>query len=46
MSFNASTQQTPRRLGTLITDYGVHGFKFHPTLQGFFANDRLAYPLY
>jgi predicted TIM-barrel fold metal-dependent hydrolase len=35
-----------REARTLITDYGVRGFKFHPTLQGFFANDRLAYPLY
>lgn len=35
-----------REARTLIRDYGVRGFKFHPTLQGFFANDRLAYPLY
>lgn len=35
-----------REARTLIADYGVRGFKFHPTLQGFFANDRLAYPLY
>ena len=30
----------------LIKDYGVKGFKFHPTGQEFFPNDRLAYPLY
>jgi len=30
----------------LIKDYGVKGFKFHPTVQEFFPNDRLAYPLY
>jgi predicted TIM-barrel fold metal-dependent hydrolase len=24
----------------------VRGFKFHPTVQGFFPNDRIAYPLY
>jgi uncharacterized protein len=30
----------------LIKDYGVMGFKFHPTVQEFFPNDRLAYPLY
>ena len=30
----------------LISDYGVKGFKFHPTVQEFFPNDRLAYPLY
>ena len=30
----------------LIRDYGVKGFKFHPSVQEFFPNDRLAYPLY
>jgi hypothetical protein len=30
----------------LIRDYGVRGFKFHPSTQAFFPNDRLAYPLY
>jgi len=25
---------------------GARGFKFHPNLQGFFPNDKLAYPLY
>src|ERR1700682_1402211 len=30
----------------LIGQGGVKGFKFHPTVQGFFPNDRLAYPLY
>jgi uncharacterized protein len=30
----------------LISDYKVKGFKFHPSTQGFFPNDRLAYPLY
>ncbi|MEX0426104.1 amidohydrolase family protein [Nocardioides sp. DS6] len=30
----------------LIEEYGVRGFKFHPNSQGFFPNDRLAYPLY
>jgi uncharacterized protein len=30
----------------LVEDYGVKGFKFHPSIQGFFPNDRLAYPLY
>jgi len=30
----------------LIADYGVKGFKFHPQYQEFFANDRMAYPLY
>jgi len=30
----------------LIKDYRVKGFKFHPSEQDFFPNDRLAYPLY
>lgn len=30
----------------LIADHGVRGFKFHPTSQGFFPDDRMAYPLY
>jgi hypothetical protein len=30
----------------LIADEGVRGFKFHPNVQGFFPNDRMAYPLY
>jgi len=30
----------------LIRDYKVKGFKFHPSVQDFFPNDRLAYPLY
>ncbi|KRA25964.1 4-hydroxyphenyl-beta-ketoacyl-CoA hydrolase [Microbacterium sp. Root61] len=30
----------------LITECGVRGFKFHPSTQGFFPNDRIAYPLY
>ena len=30
----------------LIAEHGVRGFKFHPNVQAFFPNDRLAYPLY
>src|SRR5438477_10620247 len=30
----------------LITEYKVKGFKFHPSVQEFFPNDRMAYPLY
>jgi uncharacterized protein len=30
----------------LIEDYGVRGFKFHPSVQDFFPNDPMAYPLY
>jgi len=29
-----------------LISHGARGFKFHPNLQGFFPNDRLAYPLY
>jgi uncharacterized protein len=35
-----------RQARRLITEYGVRGFKFHPTSQGFFPDDRMAYPLY
>ncbi|OVZ60746.1 4-hydroxyphenyl-beta-ketoacyl-CoA hydrolase [Pigmentiphaga sp. NML080357] len=35
-----------REARRLIEDYKVAGFKFHPTVQGFFPNDELAYPLY
>jgi len=35
-----------REARRLIEEHGVSGFKFHPTLQGFFPNDRLAYRLY
>jgi len=30
----------------LIREYGVKGFKFHPSVQEFLPNDPLAYPLY
>ncbi|RLU83699.1 4-hydroxyphenyl-beta-ketoacyl-CoA hydrolase [Streptomyces griseocarneus] len=30
----------------LVEEYGVKGFKFHPSIQGFFPHDRLAYGLY
>ncbi len=30
----------------LAEGFGVRGFKFHPNLQGFFPNERSAYPLY
>ncbi len=30
----------------LVDEYGVRGFKFHPSIQGFAPNDRIAYPLY
>jgi len=30
----------------LADEFGVKGFKFHPSTQGFYPNDRMAYPLY
>ncbi len=30
----------------LVLEHGVRGFKFHPSLQAFYPNDRSAYPLY
>jgi len=30
----------------LIRDYQVRGFKFHPSVQEFYPNDRMAYALY
>lgn len=35
-----------RRVRQLAGDYGVKGFKFHPSLQGFEPNDRRFYPVY
>jgi predicted TIM-barrel fold metal-dependent hydrolase len=34
------------RAGRLLRDHAVRGFKFHPNIQQFFPNDRIAYPLY
>ncbi|CAG7580025.1 4-hydroxyphenyl-beta-ketoacyl-CoA hydrolase [Rhodococcus opacus] len=35
-----------RRVHRLVDQYGVKGFKFHPSMQGFEPNDRQFYPLY
>ncbi|MFN3148149.1 MAG: amidohydrolase family protein [Paracoccaceae bacterium] len=35
-----------REARRLVREFGVKGFKFHPTMQGFFPNDRMAYPVY
>jgi uncharacterized protein len=35
-----------RQARRLVEEYGVKGFKFHPNIQGFFPDDRLAYGLY
>jgi hypothetical protein len=34
------------RARRLVTDHGVRGFKFHPSLQSFEPNDTAFYPLY
>src|ERR1700704_3976018 len=35
-----------REARRLIEEYGVRGFKFHPTIQQFYPNDPKAYVLY
>ena len=35
-----------KRIHKLVDEYGVKGFKFHPSMQGFLPNDRQFYPLY
>jgi uncharacterized protein len=35
-----------RRVHSLVHDYGVKGFKFHPSIQAFEPNDRVFYPIY
>lgn len=35
-----------REARKLVEEYGVKGFKFHPTVQGFHPNDRMAWPIY
>ena len=35
-----------RQARRLVAEYGVKGFKFHPSLQAFSPDDRMAYPLY
>ncbi len=35
-----------REARRLVREFGVKGFKFHPTMQGFYPDDRMAYPLY
>lgn len=34
------------RVRELVEDYGVRGFKFHPSMQAFEPNDRRFYPIY
>ena len=35
-----------REARRLIKDFGIRGFKFHPSAQEFYPNDRAAYDLY
>jgi predicted TIM-barrel fold metal-dependent hydrolase len=35
-----------REARRLVSEYGVRGFKFHPSIQAFSPDDRMAYPLY
>lgn len=42
----ARGQMGVREARRLIKDFGVKGFKFHPTVQAFYPNDRSCYPLY
>ena len=35
-----------REARRLVEEHGVKGFKFHPTVQGFHPNDRMAWPIY
>jgi predicted TIM-barrel fold metal-dependent hydrolase len=35
-----------REARKLIEEYGVKGFKFHPTVQGFEPQDTMAWPIY
>ncbi|MEP9394873.1 4-hydroxyphenyl-beta-ketoacyl-CoA hydrolase [Gordonia sp. VNK1] len=35
-----------KRVHRLVDEFGVRGFKFHPSMQGFEPNDRQFYPLY
>ena len=39
-------KQGAREARRLVRDFGVQGFKFHPSTQAFYPNDRMAYPLY
>ncbi|MGI9126261.1 MAG: amidohydrolase family protein [Mycobacterium sp.] len=39
-------ERAVRRVRELAGEYGVKGFKFHPSLQGFEPNNRAFYPVY
>lgn len=35
-----------REVRRLVKDFGIQGFKFHPSAQGFYPHDRAAYTVY
>ena len=35
-----------REARRLVEEHGVKGFKFHPTVQGFYPQDKMAWPIY
>ncbi len=35
-----------REARRLVEEHGVQGFKFHPTVQGFYPYDEIAWPIY
>ena len=39
-------QHAVHRVRRLVDEYGVKGFKFHPSMQAFEPNDRRFYPIY
>jgi len=39
-------RRAAHRVHELVRDYGVKGFKFHPSMQAFEPNDRRFYPVY
>jgi uncharacterized protein len=40
------SKRAVQRVHTLVDEYGVKGFKFHPSMQAFEPNDRTFYPIY
>jgi uncharacterized protein len=41
-----TSHRAVRRVRSLVDEYGVKGFKFHPSMQAFEPNDRRFYPIY
>lgn len=42
----AKGKKGAREARDLVENHGIQGFKLHPTMMGFYPNDRMAYPLY